>query len=263
MPNLPEEIETRADLTVFYVLDTSGSMVNEKIATLNAAMVETVEALKDAAKHNGDAHIRIAILEFNSGCNWITYNGPEYMEDFTYTDLKAGGLTDMGMALEELDKKLHRSEYLNAVVGSKLPIIIFMTDGYATDDYRKGLEKIKQNKWFKYATKIGFAIGEEPDSKMLAERVGNSEAVIKTDDLDLFSRLLKFVTVTSSKLQSQTKNDMKDIVTGEDIIHQAEEEGMITKEDVADDDVPVSEPEEPAKNDSDDEDSAWDFDDWE
>ena len=98
---------------------------------------------------------------------------------------------------------------------------------------------------------------------MLAEIVGNSEAVIKTDDLDLFSRLLKFVTVTSSKLQSQTKNDMKDIVTGEDIIHQAEEEGMITKEDVADDVVPDSEPEESAKNDSDDEDSAWDFDDWE
>jgi len=253
MPIIPEKIETRPDLTVFFVLDTSGSMENEKIATLNAAMIETTKALSDEAKHNGDAHIRVAILEFNSGCKWVTYNGPEYMEDFIYSNLTAGGLTDIGSALDELGSKLHEDQYLNATIGSKLPIIIFMTDGFATDDYKKSLDNIKQNKWFKYATKIGFAIGDNPDDQMIAEIVGNSEAVIKTSDLDKFKKLLKFVTVTSSKLQSQTKNDVKDIVGGKDVIDRAIKEELIDENDVAG--------VESVQKDNDDE-YDWNIDDW-
>ena len=36
----------KRELTIFYVLDTSGSMVGTPIATLNRTMTETVEALK-------------------------------------------------------------------------------------------------------------------------------------------------------------------------------------------------------------------------
>ena len=253
MPNMPGKIETRPDLTVFFVLDTSGSMENEKIATLNAAMIETTKALEEEAKHNGDAHIRIAILEFNSGCNWITYNGPEYIEDFIYSNLKAGGVTDIGSALKELESKLHKDQYLNATIGAKLPIIIFMTDGYPTDDYEDALDSIKQNKWFRYATKIGFAIGDAADDKAIADIVGNSEAVIKTDDLDKFKKLLKYVTITSSKLQSQTKNDAGQLVTGGSIVSDAINDGILDDADVSDANVV----------DDGDIEEDWNLDDWE
>ena len=39
---------------------------------------------------------------------------------------------------------------------------------------------------------------------MISEIVGNSEAVIKTTDLDLFKRLMRFVSVTASMLVSQS-----------------------------------------------------------
>ena len=51
---------------------------------------------------------------------------------------------------------------------------------------------------------------------MIADIVGNSEAVIQTNDLELFKRLLKFVSVTSSMLVSQSvignASDAADIV---------------------------------------------------
>ena len=194
----------RKDLHVFYVLDTSSSMLGTKIDTLNHTMAETVEALKDLAEKNGDANLKIAVLEFNSGCRWITDGWPEEMADFTYEDLHADGLTDMGMALKELNSKLSRHAFLDSMTGALMPVIIFMTDGYATDNYAGALEEIRKNRWFRRGTKIGFALGDNADVKMIASVVGNSEAVIKTTNMDLFRKLMRFVSVTSSMLVSQS-----------------------------------------------------------
>lgn len=207
MPNIETEFTPppRKELHVFYVLDTSGSMEGTKISTLNRAMEETTQALADVAKSTGDAKLKIAVMEFNTSCKWVTSNGPEDLEeDFFWDPLKAGGLTDMGAALKELNAKLSRKAFLNSMTGALMPIIIFMTDGYATDNYEKALEEIRRNRWFQYGTKIGFAFGDDADLKMISSVVGNSEAVIRTDNLELFKKLLRFVSVTASKLVSQS-----------------------------------------------------------
>ena len=173
----------RKELHVFFVLDTSGSMEGASISALNHAVEETTEALKTLAESNGDADLKIAVLEFNTDCRWVTSNGPESAEDFEWEYLEAGGITNIGAALRELDSKLSRHEYLKSVVGALMPVIVFMTDGFATDDYESAIQQIRQNKWFKHATKVGFAIGDDADSSMISTVVGNSEAVIKTTDL--------------------------------------------------------------------------------
>jgi len=205
MPNTNNLNESpRKELHVFYVLDTSGSMEGAKISALNHAMEECTEALKTLAKSNGDAKLKIAVLQFNSGCKWVTTNGPEAMEDFEYEYLQAGGMTDIGAALKELNQKLSRNAFLSSMTGAFMPVIIFMTDGYATDEYDAALEEIRNNKWFRRGTKIGFAIGDDADPKMISSVVGNSEAVIKTTDLELFKRLMRFVSVTASMLVSES-----------------------------------------------------------
>ena len=211
-------------LHLFYVLDTSGSMTGTPIATLNRAMEETIEILKNQAKSQADALLKVAVLEFNSGCRWMQAAGPEEMEDFVWEDLSAGGLTDVGAALKELNSKLSRKAFLDSMTGAFIPVIIFMTDGCATDDYKKALAEIRQNKWFHRATKIGFAIGDDPDMTMIADVVGNIEAVVKTDDLELFARLIKFASVTSSMLCSSSVTTTQ-TVTGADILKIAKQQG--------------------------------------
>ena len=219
MPDINSlEKPARRVLNVFYILDTAGSMEGASIAALNRAMEETIDALKGQARSNADALVKVSVMQFSSGCRWLQPNGPEELdEDFIWEDLGAGGLTEVGDALTELNKRLSRSEYLNSITGNYLPVIIFMTDGCATDDYEKPLAKIRQNKWFLRATKIGFAIGDNPDKKMISEVVGNSEAVVTTNNLQLFAKLIKFASVTSSMLASQSQTT--DIGTsGADII---------------------------------------------
>ena len=246
MPTTELPPVARKAMTIFYVLDTSGSMGGTPIATLNSAMEETIAALKQQAESNGDAELKIAVLEFNSGCKWLNPSGPEDMEDFMWEELSAGGLTDIGAALTELDSKLSRKAFLNSITGSYLPIIIFMTDGYATDDYTKALAQIRQNKWFQRATKIGFALGDDPDKKMISEVVGNCEAVINTNDLSLFSRLMKYVSVTSSMLVSTSRTTAAE-VTGATIVKDMVDNGEAPKS-VVDNNVNYN-PEPPAPTD--------------
>ena len=187
---MPEQgTVTRKKLVVFYVLDTSGSMEDDgKIGALNEAMRETVDVLQNIAKGNADAEIQIAVLQFSSGAQWVTEK-PKYVEDFYWDDLKAGGLTDIGDALSELYNKMSR------------PIIIFMSDGYPTDNWEKALQKITDketgNKWFRYSTKIAFALGKDADVNTLSKIVGNKEAVIQTSDLETFKKMIKVVSANT------------------------------------------------------------------
>ena len=222
MPNILELDGTpRRALHVFYVLDTSRSMEGRWIAALNEAMGETTEVLKKKAEKNADALLKIAVLEFNSGCEWIQPLGPEDLEDFIWSDLSAGGLTDMGEALKELDSKLSRDQFLSSSTGAYLPIIIFMTDGFATDNYKKALQQIRRNKWF--------ALGDYPDIAMIAEIVGSVEAVVATSNLEVFERLVQFLSQTSAVLCSSSSTE-QDRVTGSDIVKRAVREGVAPKE---------------------------------
>ena len=240
MPTMDKLTESpRKDLHVFYVLDTSGSMEGAKISALNHAMEECTEALKTLAKSNGDAKLKMAVMQFNTNCSWVTYNGPEDLDgDFMYEYMDAGGLTEMGAALRELNSKLSRHAYLNSMVGALMPVIIFMTDGYATDNYQDALEEIRKNRWFRRGTKIGFALGDDADTAMIASVVGNKEAVIQTTDLELFKRLMKFVSVTASMLVSQSATT-ETASSGADIIDRAKKDMDLSDSitpDVSDDD---------------------------
>lgn len=216
----------RPELHVFYVLDTSGSMNGKPVDVLNRAMDSTVDALRQVAAHNSNARVKIAVLEFNTGFRWVTENGPEDIEYFAWDDLQAQGMTYVGAALDELDSKLHRGSFLASSTGAFLPVIIFMTDGFANDDYRSALKRIKQNKWFSKATRVGFAIGKKPDVAMIANLTGDSEAVIRTDDLGLFATMLKFVSTSSVSIASQSHTSDFD-VTGSNAVRAASRDANI------------------------------------
>lgn len=199
--------KTRRDLTIFYVLDTSGSMEGAPIQMLNEAMGNTVSALK--GQNTEDCHVKIAVLEYASGAHWLNPVAPEYIEDFVWEDrLQAGGLTNVPAALTELDAKMSQDEFLRTDTGAFMPIVIFMSDGWINDQFRatyeKALEHIRSNKWFKNATKIGFALGDDADENMVAEVVGGKESMCTCDDLADFADMIVKVSVTSTMLNAQT-----------------------------------------------------------
>ena len=263
MPNILETEEmARKVLPIIYVIDTSGSMSGEKIASVNEAMHETIEVLKEVSDKNPDAQVKIAALSFSSGAEWVTNkNGLEDMEDFFWNDIQAGGVTDLGAALDELDKKLSRNAFLVSDTGFCIPVIIFMSDGAPTDDWERSLTKIKDgNKWYKNATKIAIAVGEDADKDVLAKVVGNIEAVITVTDVELLKKLIKVASVTSSMVNSKSRTTADDNAAKEIIETAVRELGKDAQDiqiglDDDDDDDSID-------DDGDNDDDGWDDSDW-
>lgn len=190
-------------MVLFFVVDTSGSMSGDKIGSVNDAVRETVPDLRDLSNNNPDAAVKIAALQFDTDARWL-YPQPIDSEDFQWNDLQVGGLTSLGQALKELDAKLSKSQFLQEVAGSFAPVIILLSDGGPTDDYKKGLDAIKQNNWFKHAIKIAIAIGNDADKNVLTEFTGNSEAVIEVHNRSTLKAIIKFVSITSSQVNSKS-----------------------------------------------------------
>lgn len=197
MPNIDTNLSEipRKSLPLFYVLDTSARMPD----SLNQAMEETVEALKQVAEDCCDAILELACLAHNiPDCKWLTPLGPESLEDDIILEpLYMRGPSELGPALEELNSKLSRKEFLNSLYGCLIPVIIFVSASYPEDDYAPALKKLSGNRWFQNAHKIGFAFGEDADPVTLASLVGDPRNVIHTNDPELFSDLLRSVSVSA------------------------------------------------------------------
>jgi len=205
----------RKILPIIYVIDTSGSMAGTRIAAVNQAMSETIDVLKDVSAKNPTAELKIGVLQFASGASWVT-NEDElvFMDDFYWNDLTAGGITDLGAAMNELHKKMSRTSLFKSEVGFKVPVLIFMSDGGPTDDYKSALKKITDNNnWFKISTKICIAIDEDSDVEVLNEIAGcgdkakGRESVIQVSDMETLKKLIRVVSVTASMIGAKSRTD--------------------------------------------------------
>ena len=193
----------RRTMTLFFLIDTSGSMEGKKIGALNDAIENILPMIGEISNTNPDAEIKVAALEFSSNTSWL-YDEPKNAEDFIWQQVKAGGLTALGEACLELEKKLHRDGFMKAASGSYAPAIILLSDGGATDDYDKGIDKLKTNNWFKAAIKIAIAIGDDADKEELKKFTGNLEAVIEVHNIEALKQIIRVVAVTSSQIGSKS-----------------------------------------------------------
>lgn len=215
---IDDQVETpRPDLTIFYVLDRSGSMSGARDAILDVAMENTISALKQV--RSTDSHLRIAVLEYDSSVRWLTPY-PEYIEDFVWRGIASSaaskkpgelsassGLTNIPAALRELNSKMSKSAFLNLRMGSYMPIVIFMTDGLINDCFepqlQPALDELSNNLWFRRAAKIGFAIGE--GDKDVVIRIVGEEGFTETADLQAFADKLVKVSVTASLIYGSSR----------------------------------------------------------
>lgn len=238
----------KKELHVFYVLDTSGSMEGAPIAALNDAMCDTVNELAKISASSADAAFKIAVLEFNTNARWITKgeNGVEDIEDYVWENLQETGMTYLGNALEELTTSLSRNSMMKSPTGNKVPVIIFMSDGYPNDKgWEQKLDKLKENRWYQQAIKIAFALGDDADTGVLAKVVGDAKAVIQTSNLEAFKGMIRIASVTAS-LAASTSKTSSAALTGADVVNGAtgggndfDENGAVVVTDIEDVDVDI------------------------
>jgi len=199
------ELATRP-LHFFWVVDCSGSMLMDgKIETVNNTIQECIPEMRSSAESNPNAQLLIRALQFSTGANWIT-GSPVPIEDYAWEPLEGAGVTDMGKAFDLLSAQLG----IPPMPARALPpVIVLLSDGQPTDNYKNSLDNLKSLPWYKKAVKIAISIGRDADDEVLTEFTGNRELVLQANNPAALVRNIKWASTTASMVSAPSSKPLK------------------------------------------------------
>lgn len=156
-------------LQVVLMLDCSGSMRGDRIASVSYALLTALPDLREAAADNPEVDVRVRVLAFGSEPRWLT-EGAVPVEQLVWPDLQAHGHTAMGGALAMVAETLSTED-----TGARQlpPILVLASDGYPTDDVDAGLRALLATAEGSAATRIAIAIGSDAAMTILNRFIAN------------------------------------------------------------------------------------------
>ncbi len=167
-------------LDFIFVVDCSTSMKQMgKMEALNDAIKNAIPHMQRVAEDNPNASIRIRVLKFSSGAEWHIKE-PTPIENFVWQDLEAGGVTDMGKAFDLLADAI---DVKNMAERALPPVLVLVSDGQPTDDYKGSLDRFLKMPWGTKAVKLAIGIGKGANERVLKSFINSEHIdVLKADN---------------------------------------------------------------------------------
>lgn len=120
--------------------------------------------------------------------------------------------TDMGQALKTVAKELHVPPMNERALP---PVLVLVSDGQPTDDFKSGLRELMNLGWGKKAVRMAIAIGEDADHRVLQEFIGPGEIhPLQANNPDALVAYVKWVSTAVLKSASQPASQATGTTTG-------------------------------------------------
>jgi uncharacterized protein YegL len=186
-------------------------MAGKKIESLNLAIRESIKPMQDVADENPNAEVLVRVIKFSDKAQWHV-SQPTEIHKFTWTDLNADGVTDMGAAMLLLRDAM-KVESMPA--RGMPPVLVLISDGQPTDDFTGGLKALMDEPWGKKAVRIAVAIGDDADLNELQKFIGNTEVkpLVASNVQDLVKKI-KWASTVPLKAASNPASRTKDTASG-------------------------------------------------
>ena len=128
-------------VNITFLLDTSGSMIGERINQLNAAMIDAVQIAEDSAMAL-ETQLFMRVVQFSTNASWYMGDKESGLPHIDWKSLSASGGTDTAAAIG-----LARSIMNTSCLGynNYQPVVILITDGGSNDPEatKKAAEDLK------------------------------------------------------------------------------------------------------------------------
>lgn len=179
-------------LPVYLVLDTSGSMHGEPIEAVKNGVQVLISTLRQDPYALETAYL--SIITFDTLAKQIVPLTELSM--FQMPDIKANGTTALGEALSVLSKTVDNEVEKTTVKqkGDWKPLVFLMTDGAPTDDWQKGLDEFKKQK---YAMVVACAAGQSANTSIL-KQITDTVVQLDTADSATIKAFFKWVSASIS-----------------------------------------------------------------
>ena len=198
-------------LPVYLVLDTSGSMHGEAIEAVKNGVQVLVSTLRQDPYALETAYL--SVITFDSTAQQLV--PLTELGAFQQPAIQASGATALGGALSLLAQKID-TEVTKTTADQKgdwKPLVFLMTDGSPTDDWRKGLNNIKQAKT---GMIVACAAGPNVDTSILKQI---TEIVVQLDTADsaTIKAFFKWVSASVSSGSQKIETGLGEAATLKDL----------------------------------------------
>jgi uncharacterized protein YegL len=175
-------------------------MSGDKINTLNTAVKDTIPFMVDVASENPNAQIYVRVLSFGTHATWGTPSAVK-LEDFTWDDLDATyGGTNLGKAFRELATQMRMPPMPERQLP---PVVVLLSDGQPTDDYKTGLQELMAEPWAQRAVRLSIAIGRDADREVLQQFIGHPELKpLEANDPEALTQSIRWASTQAIKSAS-------------------------------------------------------------
>lgn len=187
-------------LHFIWIVDCSGSMQEEgKIQSVNTAIRDAVPLMQQTADENPNARVVVRAITFATKARWHIEK-PVPISDFLWTDVKAGGVSDLGDALRLLGAALKTPPMEERALP---PVLVLLSDGQPTDDYKEAIAELLSIPWGNRAVRVGIAIGRDVDLDVLEEFIANpSMRPLQSNNPDALVRNIQWASTAVLKAVS-------------------------------------------------------------
>ena len=192
-------------LPVYLLLDTSGSMHGEPIEAVKNGVEILVSSLRQDPYALETAFL--SIITFDTQAKQLMPLTEIAM--FQPPQLQATGTTQFGEALallaDKIDQEVQKTTHDTR--GDWKPLIFIMTDGAPTDDWKKGLARLKQTKT---GMVIACAAGHNADTSIL-KQITEVVVELATADSNTIKAFFKWVSASISTGSQKVDAGQKEV----------------------------------------------------
>lgn len=181
-------------LPVYILLDTSGSMRGEPIASVNVGLQSMLSALRQDPYALESVHL--SIITFDLQAQVYLPLTPLEQVQLGQIDVPNSGATFMGAGLELLVQRAEQDILKNSPTqkGDWRPLLFLMTDGSPSDVYAYE-QMIAEVKKLNFAAIVACAAGPKAKAEHL-KQLTDQVVVLDTMDSSSFSQFFKWVSDT-------------------------------------------------------------------
>jgi uncharacterized protein YegL len=192
---------TKSKIPVVLLLDTSSSMLGQRIDSLNAGIAAFKEEFEPNT--NISQNLELAIVTCNS--NRETFQGFVNMDNFIPVTLEAEGETKIGKGIDSaLDNIENYQEYCQKNnFQYRKPLLLLIIGGSPTDDWRNSAERVRQ---VVEANRLNFfVVGVKGADMTSLRQIAPPQTPPKTLDNFKFRELFQWLADYLKKVSSSEK----------------------------------------------------------
>ena len=193
-------------LPIYLLLDVSGSMSGEPIATVENGIQTLRTALMSDPHALETAYL--SVITFSDSAQQVV--PLTELNQFVPPQLKTGGTANLGNALKLVTECANR-EVIKAtpeVRGDWKPFVFIMTNGAVNGDIEEGLAEFKKRKWGHVVACVAGAGADMDELKKITEVVLQMD----TADKDDYVRFFKWVTGPREYSDTIVRNGKNDVI---------------------------------------------------